>query len=39
VPGTVDIQLEGSRIQEGVSTTSQIPPPEPPSAGPPTPGG
>ncbi len=38
VPGTVDIQLEGSRIQEGVSTTSEIPPPEPPSVEPPKPG-
>jgi hypothetical protein len=37
VPGTVDIQLEGSRIQEGASTTSEPPPPEPPSAGPPAP--
>jgi hypothetical protein len=37
VPGTVDIQLEGSRIQEGASTTSEVLPPEPPSAGPPAP--
>jgi hypothetical protein len=37
VPGTVDIQLEGSRIREGVSTSSQIPPVAPPSAGPPAP--
>jgi hypothetical protein len=38
VPGTVDIRLEGSRIREGVSTSSQAPPPAPPSAGPPVPG-
>jgi hypothetical protein len=35
VPGTVDIQLVGSRIAEGGNTPSPTPPPEPPSAGPP----
>jgi hypothetical protein len=37
VPGTVDIKLEGSRIQEGVSSTEQLSPAEPPSP-PPAPG-
>jgi hypothetical protein len=34
VPGTVDIQLEGSRIQEGVKTPIETLPPAPPTEGP-----
>lgn len=36
VPGAVDIQLEGNRIQERVNTPTEAPPPAAPTEGPPS---